>query len=137
MISKKLLIIAAAIVIVAGLALVSCMKEDVKLDVHAEYINNTTEIYLVTKILDSNGSIVDTNFGKLTIEIQDKYGCTGVIYEEIPIEHGINVLRDYGGNEIINVHYDGGYFYNPCDYSGELIIKQSTNLSDEDLTSYF
>ena len=139
MISKKILIITLiAILMIVGFTGITFSKDVVHLDIHAEKISNTSDIYLITKVFDENDSIVDHNLGKLTIELYDANGCTGVIMEDIPIEHGMNVLRQYhSGESRYVVRYDGGYLYNPTNISGSLKICPSTNLTDDNLTSSF
>ena len=134
MINRKHLIIAAAIIIIIAFAIFSFTKEDVTLNVYAQEIENTSDIYLVSEIHKSNGEIADTQFGKMTIELLDKDG-NGVGYNEVPIDHGVNTLRHYGKPVNVNVHYDGGYVYNPCDYSAKLQYKDTPVLTDDNLTS--
>ena len=134
---KKLLIIILVIIIIIAIISFNILKSDVNLDVHGEKISNTSEIYIICKIQDNSGNIVDTSIGMLSIERQfktDNENAMGSVEEYPPIKNGISIIRENDEPSIVNVHYDGGYFYNPCDYSGELLIENSTDLTDENIT---
>ena len=91
----------------------------------------------MTTITDSAGNIIDTNFGKVDVELLDKNGDTGVMIMDCPVEHGKSIYVDYYGFYKYNVHYDGGFFYNPVDASGDLEILNYTNLTYDDITKSF
>lgn len=135
--NKTLTIIVLVIIIIAGLVVFNSSKEDVFLEIHGERISNSSNIYVVTTITDGNGNIIDTNFGKVNVELLDKNGDTGVIILDCPVEHGRSIYVDHYGYYKYNVHYDGGYFYNPVDASGELEILNETNLTDDNNTRSF
>ena len=136
---KKLLIIlllAAAIILL--IASINVLKSDVTVDVHGEHIPNTDDTYIVCKILDSNGNIADTSIGKLSIEFQyEDENAAGSVIVPLPLENGISVIRENNVSGDVKIYYDGGYFYNPCEYSGKLTIKNTTSLTDENITSPF
>ena len=69
---KKLLIIILVIIIIIAIIYFNILKSDVNLDVHGEKISNTSEIYIICKIQDNSGNIVDTSIGMLSIERQFK-----------------------------------------------------------------
>lgn len=134
---KNMIIIAAAIIILA-FAAVNLTKSDVNIAVHAEKIpDSQEEIYIIYELQDDKGNVVDTPFGKLTSEFSTDDENAIIIYEGMPVEHGKHILRYYGQPSKINVKYDGGYFHNPSNYNGDLVILNSTNLTDDNLTSYF
>ena len=64
MINRKHLIIAAAIIIIIAFAIFSFTKEDVTLNVYAQEIENTSEIYLVIK-LPRPVEVVDFQFRQM------------------------------------------------------------------------
>ena len=136
--NKKLsAIILLAVILVAGFLVFDYNKENVYLEVHGEKISNSTDIFVVCTVINSNGNLVDTNYGKLNIGLYENDGCCGVIYEDCPLYHVkcVSVFpNDYGKYD---VHYDGGYFYKPADVSGDLIIKNQTNLTYDDITRNF
>ena len=134
---KTLIIIVLVIIIIAGIIVFNSSKEDVFVEIHGEKISNSSNIYVVTTILNSNGKIVDTNFGKVNVELLDKNGDTGVMILDCPVEHGRSIYVDYYGYYRYNVHYDGGYFYNPVDASGDLEILNETKLTDDNITHSF
>ena len=133
MFDKKFLIILLAAIIIMGFLTFSITKPEVSLDLSAQHIPGTSEIYLVCKIIDNHGNIADTPYGKLTLELFDENG-SGVVYDEIPIQHGILIMRHDGETERVNVHYDGSYIYKPADFSGKIQIENTTTLSDENIT---
>lgn len=137
MTNKKSIIILLAAIIIVAFVIFSFTKPDVTLDVYAEEIPNSSEIYLVSELHDSAGNLINTPFGKLSITFWDEYEIGGASYEGVAIEHGKNIIRHPEIPQAISVYYDGGYFYNPCEYSGKLIIKNSTDLSDNNLTSSY
>ena len=134
---KNMIIIAATIILLA-FAAQNLTKSDINIAVHAEKIPGTSEeIYIIYELQDEKGNIVDTPFGKLTSEFSTDNENTLIIYEGMPVEHGKHILRYYGKPTKINVKYDGGYFHNPANYNRDLVILNSTNLTDDNLTSYF
>lgn len=136
--NKKMLgIILLIIIIIAGIIVLNLTKEDVYLEVHGEKIQNSTNIFVVTTITDSQGNTIDTDFGKVDVELLGKYGDTGVICEDCPVEDGRSIIVDYYGPYRYVVHYDGGYFFNPADSSGDLEIKNYTDLTYDDITRSF
>lgn len=137
MIHKKSIIIIFAVAIIVAFVIFSSTKADVTLDVHAEDIPNSSDIYLVSELHDSSGNLIDTPFGKLSITFWDEYEIGGAGYEGVSIEHGQNIMRHSEKTPYVMVYYDGGYFYNPCEYSGKLIVKNSTGLSDDNLKSSY
>lgn len=136
MFDKKFLIIILAAIIIMAFVTFSFTKADVSLEVAAEHIPNTSEIYLVCKIIDNDGNVIDTPYGKMTIEILDENG-SGAVYEDVPIEHGILVMRHDGEPETVNIHYDGSLIYKPCDYRANPSIENTTGLTDDNLTSWY
>ena len=98
-------------------------------------MHNTFQAYLVCKIIDNKGNIADTPYGKLTLELLDENGSV-VVYDEIPIQHGILIMRHDGETERVNVHYDGSYIYKPADFSRKIQIENTTTLSDENITGW-
>ena len=135
---KKLLIILLAAAIILAIASINVLKSDVTLDVHGENIPNTDDTYIVCRILDSNGNIADTSIGTLSIEfLYEDENAAGSVIVPLPLENGISVIRENNVSQDIKIYYDGGYFYNPCEYSGKLTITNSTNLTDEDITPPF
>ena len=130
-------IIILIIIIVAALIVFSYTKEDVFLEVHGEKISNSSNIFVVTTIKDSNGNLVDTNFGKVNVELLDKYGDCGVMILDCPVEHGKSIYVDYNGAYRFKAHYDGGYFYTPTDASGDLVVLNDTNLTYDNITKNF
>lgn len=137
MISKKSLIIILAVIIIVGFIAFDQTKEEVKLEVHGERIANTSDFYLICQLYDSNGKAVDTPFGKLDITLWDETESFGEGLSEVPIEHGKCIMRFEGNPKIAEVSYDGGYFLKPCKYHNELQIFNSTNLTDEGISSGF
>ena len=136
--NKKFLIILLAIIIIIAILSFNFLKSDVNLDVNGERISNTSDVYIICKILDNDGNVVDTSIGTLSIgfqfESEDGNAMGEAILEPLPLKNGISIIRETDPSSTVNLHYDGGYFYNPSEYSGELIIKNSTNLTDDDLT---
>ena len=63
-INRKHLIISAAIIIIITFAIFSFTKEDVTLNVYAQEIENTSEIYLVIK-LPRPVEVVDFQFRQM------------------------------------------------------------------------
>ena len=63
-INRKHLIISAAIIIIIAFAIFSFTKEDVTLNVYAQEIENTSEIYLVIK-LPRPVEVVDFQFRQM------------------------------------------------------------------------
>ena len=134
---KLLAIFCRAIILIAGYIVFDSTKENVFIEVHGEQKENTTDIYIVCTIIDSNGKLVDTNYGKLNIELLEKNGCCGVMSEGCPVYQGKSITVSPNDFYKYNVHYDGGYFYNPADASGDLIIKNETILTDDNITRSF
>ena len=134
---KKLLILLVAFAIILAIVSVDILKSDVNLEVHGEKIPNTDNIYIVCKICDDKGNIVDTSIGMLSSEFQyesEDENSAGSVAVLLPLKNGKSIIRENEQPCSINIKYDGGYFYNPCEYSGKLIVKNSTNLTDDDLT---
>lgn len=134
---KLLAIIFLVIVLIAGYIVFDSTKENVFLEVHGEQKENTTDVYIVCTIIDSNGKLVDTNYGKLNIGLLEKNGCCGAICEDCPVYHGKSITVNTNDFYKYDVHYDGGYFYKPTDASGDLIIKNETDLTDDNITRSF
>jgi len=136
--NKKLMIILLAAIIILAILSLNFFKSDVNLDVHGERISNTSDAYIICKILDNDGNLVDTSTGKLSIGFQfngeDENAMGEAVLEPLPLKNGISIIRENDPSTTVSVHYDGGYFYNPAEYSGVLIVKNSTNLTDDDLT---
>lgn len=136
--NKKLMIILLAAIIILAILSLNFFKSDVNLDVHGERISNTSDAYIICKILDNDGNVVDTSIGKLSIGFQfngeDENAMGEAVLEPLPLKNGISIIRENDPSTTVSVHYDGGYFYNPAEYSGALIVKNSTNLTDDDLT---
>ena len=136
--NRKLLgIILLILIIITGYLVFDMTKDEVHLEVHGEQINNSSEIFVVTTILDSNGNIVDTNYGKLTVELLENNGCCGEIIEECPVYHGQSIFVHSYDDYRYTVHYDGGYFYKPADASGDFVVKNQTNLTFDNITRGF
>lgn len=68
--NKKLMIILLAAIIILAILSLNFFKSDVNLDVHGERISNTPDAYIICKILDNDGNVVDTSTGKLSIGFQ-------------------------------------------------------------------
>lgn len=68
--NKKLMIILLAAIIILAILSLNFFKSDVNLDVHGERISNTSDAYIICKILDNDGNVVDTSTGKLSIGFQ-------------------------------------------------------------------
>ena len=136
--NKKLMIILLAAIIILAILSLNFFKSDVNLDVHGERISNTPDAYIICKILDNDGNVVDTSTGKLSIGFQfngeDENAMGEAVLEPMPLKNGISIIRENDPSTTVSVQYDGGYFYNPAEYSGALIVKNSTNLTDDDLT---
>ena len=136
--NRKLLgIIILIIIIVAGYLVFDASKQEVFLEVHGEQISNSSDIFVVTTITDSNGNLIDTNYGKLTVELIEKSNDSGVIFEECPVYHGQSIFVHYDEGYRYNVHYDGGYFYKPADASGDFTVINQTNLIFDNITRGF
>jgi len=138
---EKLLIILLAIIVILAAVSFNFSKSDVHLDVHGERISNTSDVYIVCKILDNDGNLVDTSIGTLSIGFQfnsdDGNAMGESSIESLPLKNGISIIRESDPSKTVRVSYDGGYFHNPCEYLGELIIKNTTELTDDDLTPTF
>ena len=123
---KLLSIILVIIILIAGYLVFDSTKENVFIEVHGEEIANSTDVFIVCTITDADGNTIDTNYGKLNIELLEKDGCCGVISEDCPIYHGKSIMVNPNEYDKYNVHYDGGYFFKPADASCKLIIKNET-----------
>ena len=134
---KVLGIIILIIIIAAAFIVFNSTKEDVFREVHGEKISNSSNIFVVTTIKNSNGNLVDTNFGKVNVELLDKNSDCGVMILDCPVEHGKSIYVDHNGAYRFKAHYDGGYFYNPADASGDLVILNETNLTYDNITKSF
>lgn len=134
--NKKLLVIIALIVIVLGFTAFSQMKGEVYIDVWAEKIPNTSDMYFICELHHSDGSIIDTSLGHLDFELLDA-NQSGIGAEGVMPVHGKLISRLSGEWENVRVHYDGGYIFRPYDYSGSLTIQNSTNLTDDDINCGF
>lgn len=130
--NKKHLIIIALIIIVFGFFAFDQLKEEVYLDVWAEKIPDTSEMYFICELHNSKGEIIDTSLGHLDYEVLDANG-SGIGSEGAMFFHGKMITRVDGEWENVHVRYDGGYIFRPYEYSGSLTVKNSTNLTDDDI----
>lgn len=135
-INMKWKILTLIIAIIIAFAAFSMVKEQVHLNVWAEKIPDTEDIYLVCEICHPNNETIDTAMGKLNINLEDRDG-NGIGTVDAPLDHGRLISRINGEYEKVNVEYDGGYIFKPCKYSNDLKILNSTNLTDDDITCGF
>lgn len=131
--NEKLIIIALIIIIFMVFTCIFLTRENVGIDVDVEGISNTSDFYIICQITDSKGNPIDTNFGKLNIALTDE-NSSGVVYSDLGIYHGKAIIRDCNRADMINVYYDGGYFYKPSSITQKFEMQNETNLTDDNIT---
>ena len=137
--NKKIhLIIMVILIILAGLLIFNSVKEECSITVHGERIPDSNDIFVVCEIHNNKGEIIDTNYGKITIELEIKptENVQGSwIVENNPVEHGKTIIVSQDDYYTVNAHYDGGFFFKQTNWSGKLNIKNSTQLTFDNVTS--